>query len=251
MNLFKQGVLHYLKRMSRDPFSMAIYVLLPVVMVYILATIFSQNYYAEFMVNGYNMIVTHLAVGMMILFQFNGGIYLLAFLNETFSKPMKWRLKATPCELHIFVFSGVFACLIFTTLQGLLIVGITSIFFDAYWGSLLVTAIVIFIISFMSMMIAILLFLFIRDMNAAEYVLWGISLTMNILTGLMFELPDNDFFRFTADYGTPFAIARRAILESGFLARGSTSPYIYILILAGISLVLAAIVTVLSRRKLV
>ena len=254
LHLFKLGVLHYLKRMSKDPFSMAVYVLLPVVIVYILATIYSTNHDdpAEyFYVNGYNMIITHFAVGMMLLFQLNGGIHILHFLNQTFQKPMKWRLKASPCPLSMFVFSGVFACLIFTSLQGLLIVAITSIFFNAYWGSLLVTVITIFIISFISMLIAIFVFLFVRNLNTAEYVSWGIGFTMATLAGMMFPMPDNAFFRFMAQYGSPFALARSAIFESGFLATGSTSSYIYILILVAVSLVLSGIVTVLSRRRLV
>lgn len=250
-DLFWISFKYYLRRASRDPFGLLVFVVLPVVLVYILSFVYTRNPDEQIYVAGYNMISTHIAVGMMLLFQLNGGIYLLSFLNNDLLKPMKWRLKATPCHAHTFVFAGTAACLLFTVFQGLMVVAATALFSGAYWGSLWMTVLVIVIISMISQLLNMVLLMLIRNISTAEYLSWFIAWCMAALGGLMFPLPDNAFFRFMSQYGTPFALARSAIMESGFLGTSYLTMWICVLVLLLITLILAALVIVLGRRKLV
>ncbi len=249
-NLYWINFRHYLLRLSRDYLSILIFVVLPVVVVYILTFVFSQNTAEETYVSGYSMVSTHIAVGMMLMFQLSGGIYLLNCLNDDLIKPMKWRLKASPCSTHTLLFSGAAACLMFTVLQGLLVVTFTALLLDAYWGNLWIVVLVIVLISFISQLLNMILFLYVRNVTTAEYISWFLSWTMAALGGLMFPLPETIFFRFMKQYGTPFSLAQSAIRESGFLGTSFVNMLISLAALMGITAILAAIVIVLARRKL-
>lgn len=249
--LFSLNFRHYLRRSSRDPFGLLIFVVVPVVLVYILSFVYTRNTDEQIYVAGYNMVSTHIAIGMMLLFQLNGGIYLMSFLNNDLIKTMKWRLKATPCHAYTFVFAGTAACLLFTVLQGLMVVAATALFSDAYWGNLSMTVLIIIIISMISQLLNIVLLMLIRNISTAEYLSWFIAWSMAVLGGLMFPMPDNAFFRFMRQYGTPFALARSAIMESGFLGTSYMTMWICVVVLLLITSILAVAVIALGRRKLV
>ncbi|KAF0194146.1 MAG: ABC transporter [Bacillota bacterium] len=248
--LFWVSFRHYLRRVSRDPFGLLIFVVLPVALVYVLSLVYTQNATEQIYVEGYNMASTYIAIGMMLMFQLNGGIYLLNFLNYDLMKPMKWRLKASPCPTYTLVFAGITACLIFTVLQGLVVVACTALFLDAYWGNLWIAAVVIVLISLISQMLNMILFLYIRNLNTAEYISWFLSWSMAVLGGLMFALPNNSFFNFMKQYGTPFSLAQSAIRESGFLGASVINMWICLAALMGITAILAVTVVKLGRARL-
>jgi len=248
--LFRLNFWHYLRRLSRDSFGILIFVALPLILVYVLSLVGAQNTEGQIYFHGYNMVATHISVGMMLLFQLNGGIYLLNCLNHDFIKPMKWRLNASPCHVYMSVFGAVAACLVFTVAQGILIVSGSTLLMGAYWGNLWITIMVIVIVSTISQLLNIILLLCIRNLSAAEYMSWFLAWSMAVLGGMMFPLPDNAFFRFMRQYGTPFSLARNVIQESGFLATTSASMWNSIVMLVGLTVFLAMIIVLLGRRKL-
>lgn len=249
-NLFWVTFRHYLRRLSKDPISPLIYIGLPVVLVYILGFVYTQNTNEQIYVDGYNMVSTSISAGMMLLFQISGGDYLLNYLNHDLIKPMRWRLKATPCRTHTLVFSGAAACMILTVLQGLLVVACTAFLLDAYWGSLWVTVSVIVLISIISQLLNMILLLYVRKANTANNISWAISWGMAVLGGMMFTLPDNAFFNFMRQYGTPFSLAQSAIRQSGFLGTSPADVPICLAALAGIAIIMMVVVIALGRRKL-
>lgn len=249
-DIFFVGFRNYLRRVSRDPFGLLIFVVLPIFLVFILSFVYTQNSSEEVFVSGYNMVASYIAVGMMIMFQLNGGVYLLYTFHHDLMKPMKWRLRSTPCPTYILVFAGTAACIIFTVLQGVLIVFFTSVLFNAYWGNLLITLFVIILISIISQLINMICLITIRNLSAAEYLSWFLSWIMAVLGGLMFALPDNSFFRFMKIYGSPYSLAQTAIKESGFLGTSVANLFICMGALVVIMILLAGIVIILGRRKL-
>lgn len=249
-NAFSLLFRHYFRRCSRDPFSLLVFIGLPVIISGILSYVYSRSQAGEIYVNGANMVATHISIHMMLLFQLNGGLYLLNYLHYDLLRPMKWRLKATPCETHAVVLAAAFSCSVFTTLQGLLIVGFTSWLFDAYWGSFWITALTVLLISLISQLLSMLLLVLTRSVGTAEGISWALSTGMAILGGLMFTLPDNAFFRFMQTYGTPYSLARHAILESGFMASSAASIGTFFAGLLGILVLLCLATVPLGRRKL-
>jgi ABC-2 type transport system permease protein len=241
---------HYLRRSSRDWISLGAFIVLPVVIVGILNFIYNGKEGYDFYFNGYNIGATHISIHMVLLFQLNGGLYLMNFVNYDLLGAMKWRYKSAPVGGHLPVFAAAFACTLFTTFQGVLIVVVTAWLFQVYWGSIGLSILILFFVSLISQFICLLLLLTVRSIGGAEGLSWLITVAMSALGGMMFSLPDNSFFRFISTYGTPYSLARNAILETGFLGTGKG----YAGYLAGLLFILGllAIATVpLGRRKLV
>lgn len=249
-NCFFVGFQYYLRRIAREPLGLIIFVVLPVLLVFILSFVYTQDKSKEIFVSGYNMVASYLAIGMTLMFQLNGGLYLLNIFYHDLMKPMKWRLRSTPCPTYTMIFAGIAACIIFTVLQGLMIVFLTSVFFDAYWGNLFVSFVVILFLSIISQLINMILLITMRSLSTAEFFSWFLSWIMAVFGGLMFPLPDNSFFRFMKEYGSPFSLAQTAINESGFLGTSVANLLLSMAVLFGIVLLLAVIVIQLGRRKL-
>ena len=140
---------------------------------------------------------------------------LLDFLNHDFLQAMKWRLRSSPFPTHTLVFAAVGASTVFSFLQGLLIVAITALFLEAYWGNLLVTCLVILMVSLTSQLLLMTIFFFVRSISITETLSWAISLSMMVVGGVLFPMPQNAFFTFMERYGTPYALARTAIIAAG------------------------------------
>lgn len=248
--LFWLNFRNYFRRSNRDPFGILIFVVLPVILVYVLSYVHNQNTDEQIYVMGYNMASSYIAVAMMLLFQLNGGIYLIQYLNNDLVDAMKWRLKASPCHTHTMIYGAVAACLLYTILQGILIVAITAFFMDAYWGNLWITVLVILMISIIAQLIGMILLIIFRNVTTAEYISWFIGWVMAIFGGMIFTLPDHTFFKFMKEYGTPFSLAQSAIRESGFMGNSLGNMYACLAALLTIIVALGAVVVVLGRRKL-
>lgn len=241
---------NYLLRISRDIFGVLVFTILPLVIVYILNSIYAHSNKDIAYINGYNMTTTYLSIGMMLLFQLNSGVYLLNYLDADLEKSIKWRLQAAPYPKYGYAFSCLSACLIFNYMQGVLIVIFTSIFMDAYWGNIFITLLVILLISLISQLINIILFFTIKKLSVAEGFAWFFSWIMAALGGLIFELPNNAFFNFIKKYGTPFSLGKTAINSSGFIEKSTYDVVITLTALVVLTSVLSYIVILMGRRKL-
>ncbi|WP_291651741.1 hypothetical protein [Clostridium sp.] len=242
---------NYLKRMMRDIFGLTIFTILPVILIFILSSVYSYNSPENVIyVDGYNMVTSYLSIGMMLLFQLNSGVYLLNYLDVDLEKSIEWRLQATPFPKYGFAFSALMASLIFNYIQGLLIIVFTSIFMDAYWGNIFVTLFVLLLISLISQLINIVLFFTVKKISVAEGLSWFVSWIMAVLGGLMFELPKNSFFIFMQKYGTPFSLGKTAIAASGFIEGSGREVLITLGTLIFITVILSYLVIVMGRRKL-
>lgn len=247
--IFWRCFIHYIRRLSRDLLGLCIFIALPVLLVFVLSSVALQNTENQIYVNGYNMVSTYVSVGMMLMFQLNGGVYLLNHLNHDFMRPMRWRLRVSPVSTHFLVFAATTASLVFTVLQGIMIMIFTALFFDAYWGNIVITILVIIVVSLISQFINFILFFLVRNVSTAESLSWFISWSMAALGGIMFPLPDNVFFNFMKQYGTPFALGQNIIKESGFLGSSNTNLLICSIILLGLTAILAFIVITMGKRK--
>ena len=240
----------YLKRMTRDIFGLFIFTILPLIIIFILSSVYKYNSPQVQYVNGYNMTTTFLSVGMMLMFQLNSGLYIINYLNYDLEQSMKWRLKVAPYPKYGFAFSCLMASLIFNYIQGVIIVLFTSIFMNAYWSNIFVTLFVLLLISLISQLINIVLFFIVKKIGVAETLSWFIAWIMAVLGGLMFELPKNDFFSFMQKYGTPFSLGKTAIAASGFVENSSIDVLISLGALILIVILLIYLVIVMGKRKL-
>ena len=252
MNLYMFTIAfkHYFRRITRDKLGILIFTVIPIVITAILSYIYTNNTDESVIVNGYNMITTHISIGMLLLFQLNGGLYVLHYLNNDFVKDMKWRLKSTPAPTHILAFAALASCAVFMIIQGILVVGFTSLFMEAYWGNYIVTMVVIILVAIFSVLLNVMIFFLVKKVSLTETLSWVSAWLMAALGGLMFDLPQNTFFLFMREYGSPFALGQTAIKASGFLAPSTSDIIIGIVGLVVIIAVLGLIVIRLGRRKM-
>ncbi|WP_367565750.1 hypothetical protein [Lacrimispora sp.] len=242
----------YLSRAVKDWMGWAIYIILPIGLVVILSMVGSSVNSTAVFQDGYNVSATRASVAIVLMFQLLGGGYLLHYFTHDLLGTRKWRLRAAPCPVHNHIFAGITACTIFTVLQGLFIVAATAIFLDAYWGNWAVTALSIMLVSIIAQLVNIVLLLIIKNADITGFLSWAVGYGMTALAGVFFALPDNAFFAFMQKYGTPVALAKTAIMESG--KWGSMEYYVTPLaftILLAYIVCLAALAVILGRRKLI
>lgn len=241
----------YLRRAVRDWLGWILFIILPIGIVVVLSLIGSNGDTPNYIQNGYNMPATHASVGIVLMFQLIAGGYLLHYFKHDFFGTIKWRLRAAPCPVHNHIFTGIAACTIFTVLQGLFVAASTAIFLNAHWGNWAITVLSILLISLIAQLVNTVLLLIIKSANNAGFLSWAIAYVMTALAGVLFALPDNSFFAFTQKYGTPVALAKTLIMESGKLrGLGNHAIPICLVALSGYIICFAVVAIILGRRKL-
>ena len=257
MNNFFLNLTHYFKRVWGEIFSMLLLLIIP------LGLIIINSFFGEGMTyDGYNIAATGAAPAFMLSFQFFNCAIMLGFLYEDFRGARRWRLNATPCTLRTFLFPAIAANWIISALFGAVIIVITSLFFDVYWGNFLVVAAVLGLVSLMGIFVAMLLFLFIQKFNVANGMVYIISFGLMVLSGILFiPLGDGPIGTFLTTYGTPITLGTNAIAYAaadampgmfeliGFESRGIGQSFINIGILAAITLVLGLLVAIVAKRR--
>ena len=93
---FAVSFYNYMRRTTRDFIGPLIFVILPVLLIILLGYVYTQNTGGEVYLSGYNIVSTQISIPMLLMFQLNGGIYLLTCLNDDLRKPMNGGLKQLP-----------------------------------------------------------------------------------------------------------------------------------------------------------
>jgi ABC-type multidrug transport system permease subunit len=166
------------------------------------------------------------------------------------------------------VFPAFIANWILSVLLGIVIIVVTALFMNVYWGNLFVLAAVMLLVSLIATFIAILIFLFTRKISQANTLGYIIAFGLMVISGIMVPLAvfgDNAIFRFLTTYGTPLTLGTNAIIASGdlhgiFAGRNTALPGVpiggsdvsvifNIGVLAAITLVLGLITIIATRRR--
>jgi len=257
MNNFFLNLTHYFKRAFADIVGMSLLLIIPLGII-ILNTFLGDGLTYD----GYNIAASGVAPAMMLSFQFFNCAIMLTFLYEDFRGERRWRLKAAPCTLRSFLAPAIVANWIISALFGVVLIAITGLFFNAFWGNLLIVAVVLGLVSLMSIFIAMLLFLFVRKFSTANGLVYIISFGLMLLSGILFiPLGDGVIGTFLTNYGTPIRLGASAISYAsaealpgmfalfGFESRGIEQSYINIGILAAITLGLGLITAIVAKAK--
>jgi len=258
MNNFFLNLTHYLKRAWSDLPAMSLLLIIPLGL-----TILNSFMGDGISYDGYNIAATGAAPAFMLSFQFFNCAIMIAFLYEDFRGARRWRLRAAPCTLRSFIAPAIVANWIISALFGVVLIVVTGLFFNVYWGNPLVVAAVLGIVSLMGIFVSMLLFLFIKKFSVANGMVYIISFGLMVLSGMMFiPLGDGPIGTFLRNYGTPLSLGTNAIHYAMFdslpglftrvgidAARGIEQAYINIGILAAATLVLGLIVAITAKAK--
>ena len=254
MNRFLLNTIHYTRRATRDYLETFLILIIPLGLIIIYGSVFLGD---GVMFEGYNVVSSNVAPAFMLSFQFFSGGTMLLLLFKDLKGDMGNRLGAAPCSKRSFLAPAFFANWLYSIFNGVVLIAITALFLNVYWGNLLVLALTLALVSLTAILIFALVFLFAKTYSTANGLIYAISFGMMFLSGwLLVPIGGNPVGDFLLQY-TPLSLGIHAIVFSGIMNEfafigdggGIDQSWINIAILAGIALVLGLITVVAARRK--
>lgn len=249
---------HYLKRSLTEPVGIGIITGFPTLLTIILSMVM-MNQIPEgvpYIWNGYNMVATHIAILFMVSFQFFGGNALLDYIHTDFRSNMRWRMFSMPVKPNDYIFGTLAACLVYCLVQGVLMIGITTIFLDVYWGSPIILIATLFACAVIAQLIYMLLFLLFpkkRTVESFAQVLIWLMMFASGWIGFNSEGTTSStgaaFHNFLTQYGTPISLARNAITNGGFIGDDRNDAFLSLGILYAILVVISIVVVWVGKKK--
>lgn len=274
MRRFCMIVFHYIKRMFRDIKEIALLLAIPLGLIIFNSVIGGDlEGAAGVYLEGHNLLASFLAPAFLLSFQFFNSFFIFAFLYKDFRGEMRSRLLATPCTVRTFVLPAFVASWLLSFALGVVLIVITALTFNVYWGNLFVLGAVLVIISLMATFAGVLIFLLTKRLTQANAIGYIVAFGLMILSGMMIPLQlfgDNAIIRFLTVHGTPLSLGQAAIVSSGSLdgifaqtdisfimpgvdtalgAQGIEQSFINIGILTAITLVLGLVTVILAGRR--
>lgn len=249
---------HYLKRTLTEPVGIGIVTGLPTLLIFILTSVIMGQIPEDvpYMWQGYNMVSTHIAIMFMVSFQFFGGNVLLDHIHADFRGDRRWRMFSMPVKTNDYVFGILMACFVFCIVQGALVIGISAVFLDVYWGNLWVLIATLFACAGLAQLLYMLLFLLLPKKGTVEGLVQVIIFAMMFASGWIGINMDGTagstgkaFNNFFTQYGTPISLARNAITNSGFLGNDMNNAVLSVGILYVLLTVLAVTVALIGKHK--
>ncbi len=235
-------------QLVRNIQGMIFLLVMPLFIIPILAVVFSRIPAGTAYLKGADT-ATFFAVGMTIFFQLFGGTYSMTGVRAMFLGPRRWRIHALPCRPTPILMGVLGASTVISLAQGVLLVVFSRVLLGAHFGNVGIVFAVLLGIALLAQLIWVTLLLLVRDFTTAFVLAWIVSYGCGVLGGIIFPLPENPFFHFTATYGTPFSLAQTALLDA---SRGGPTGEIAlcvgVLFLA--AAVFACLTAILGRRKL-
>ena len=247
---------HYFKRAIKHPINLLVYIGLPVALV-VLNMLGAVGLFelqgGDLVANADRVAVqaTFLAVMFMVSFQFFSGELLLEnIFSDLKEGSVRWRLAATPVPQRTFLSGAVVASWVFNLVQAMIILGVAAVLFDVQWGNPFVLVSVVLLVSILSQLIAALITQLAPKRKTATVAINILCFGMMFLSGVLFiPLGDSAIATFLQQYGTPLALGYRAILYAGPVFDDMGQALFNLSVLGGITLVMAALVFVLGRRR--
>jgi hypothetical protein len=252
---------HYFKRYSRDLLGVGIYVLFPVVLLALFHTV--NVYHADeslSLIPGYDLSASFNMIVNLLLFQLMGSLLVIDFLFVDLREDMRWRIGVAPVSQFKLIFGNMVGAFCFAVLSGLILIGVSAVFFDAYMHNWAVLLAVLVLVGLISQGFGVLLFFLCKKKRTANtcgmLFCWVMVLMSGMFMGINFgETVSNIGARFT-----PFGMGVRAIINSGtvndfpgwfddFSGAGMGEAWLNVGMLAGVTAVLFVVLFLISRRR--
>lgn len=184
-----------------------------------------------------------------LVFQIFGGSIVMSFMQQDFFTEMKLRIRILPFNATMYAFSIVMCGTIFSILLGVLLMAFTQIVLGVIWQHWLWIILIVVLMAVLSSIVYMIITLCVKKFSLAELlsVVYGVSLV--VLAGLFFPMPESPFFTFMGSYGNPLTLSMMAIqvMDQGNIATAWT----YAGILFALNVVLFILMLILGRRKMV
>jgi len=246
---------YYLKRAFTSPLQVALMTLLPAVIVFInvemnVSIIAGGDGF--YMFGDYNIAATVITMFVMLLFQAMSGVYSGDFVFQDFVEANRWRLRAAPVSSSTFVIGAIAASSIFSFTSALIVLGISFIAYDVYYGNIAVILATVFLLGLWSQFVGIIIAMFVKKKGAIDGIIMALSFAMSILAGgFMINIPMPHFVR---ENIIPTGVAIRAVVSTNIFERevsgtGMADSLTSIAILAGMTAAFGIAALVIARRR--
>ena len=226
MGAFPLVFRHYFMRTIKDKLSLLIQIVFPIGIILTFILI-SDNIegdllgFADFTMGDYNYLHTNAAATMMFFFQLFGGLWGLTYLYEDLREARRYRLYFTPVNKSLFPVAAMMGSWMVALVQGVIVIIVTGLILDVYWADRFILALALIGISLFSHFAFSLLFLVTKNLQQATAAGFGGALVIGAISGALMgdfrTFVDNAIIDFLFEWGTPISLARRAVLESGFM----------------------------------
>jgi len=247
---------HYLKRASRDPLGMFIFLVFPLVLVTIFVLINQNEAQQVFWVDGFDPVAMINTLANIFLFALIGGTYSIDYIFSDFKSDRHFRLFSTPMSRTKFIFSMAVASSVIILVQLSVVLVVSYVAFNVYWGNWFIVVPTMFIVILMGQFIGIIVSYFIKKKGTAEAVMVGISWGVGILSGMLINVEIPVIGNFIANYFPIGAAINLSNLTSIFefqtflgITSGSSPAPVYALVLLGTTIALGVISFIFIKRK--
>ena len=228
----------------------------PILLILLPLGLVTINMFASgFVVGGsYNAALTlqasALATTFMIAFSFFSIEVITSIIFEDLKGSVRWRLFMAPVPQRTFHAAAAVGSLMITIVQGVSIFGLSALFFGARINNLPFFIIVFMVVAVMAQLIGLIISQLAPTLRVASGITYAICFGMMILSGILFiPLGDSALAVFITSYGTPLALATRAIFYAGPILDNMNQAMINLGVLLAITLVLAVANIILGRRR--
>ncbi|MCL2357870.1 MAG: ABC transporter permease [Defluviitaleaceae bacterium] len=250
--------LHYLRRTSLDPIGLLIFILMPVVLVFLNVEINVAN--IDF---GGHVIATVVVLQIMMMFQLMAGSYICEYVCLDLQGETRWRLLAAPVALNKYLFGALAASLLFTLVSGGIILLIGAVVYDIYVGNIGFVVAAMVLTALFGQFLGVILSVLIKKSGTAVAAHIGISWAIFILSGFFGRVRLPVIGDLLSTHGMPYSAALRAVLQSGVgqfvfddygmllsATADTTSALTGLAALAGFAAVTGIVAWLLGRRRL-
>ena len=191
-----------------------------------------------------------IATTFMIAFQFFSMEVVTNIIFEDLKGPVRWRLFMTPVPQRTFHAAVSAAGFMVTIVQGISIFGISALVFGARIDNPLFFITVFMIVAVIVQLMGLIISQSAPTLRVASGITYAICFGMMIFSGILFiPLGDSALATFVLSYGTPLALATRAIFYAGPILDNMNQAMINLSVLLAITLVLAVVYMILGRRR--
>lgn len=211
---------HYLKRTFMHKGNLLAMLLLPITIILLFAFV-NDNWASEEGYNqlfyGYNVLHTSLVISNLFFFQLFGAFNNIDNLHEAMGNDTKWRLFAAPVNRTVFTVGGMLASWVVSILQGLIILAVTGIVLNVYWGNPLVNILTLLGLSLFAQVLGVLIFLITKNAAQGNAIAYPFIFFIGGLNGFIIpirELMNHSIIDFLANW-SPLNLAMQAVTEGG------------------------------------
>ncbi|WP_194165536.1 ABC transporter permease [Oceanobacillus sp. CFH 90083] len=190
-----------------------------------------------------------ISVGIIIAFQLVGGFYTMETIKADLFSEKRWRMLSLPYPIYIHAISILISSVLFSVLNGSIMVLFTYWVFDVNWGNMGWVILVLMLVSLVSQLVFLIAVTVIKRYKIAEFIGYAYLFLFMILSGYLFiPVPDIALIDWINQYINPLTLGETAII---YQMQGQEMSEVYRStgMLFAISVLLIAFMVLFGRRR--